>query len=510
MRRGDDAHALAPALPALRLGPDVVTPRPAAPPLGLSVGTDGRAAADTAVLDRSGLLLGLAVTLLALAGALVTLDLLEHKSSLVPAFFVAAALFPLLLLRPEWIVPAFLAFTWTSIGRSDLGGLSPVNYGSYVLLPLAAWYAWTTRREQARATLWVFALIGLPLLATGLLSIVGREIPTDWFKDLAFLFIAGICLRRADIEPTMIALVLVGIFLSLGGIYSVRVHPTSLFGLDPTSCAPNHPCNDSPRAAGPFGDSNFFALSLATLMPMALFLVGRGGWRQRLGLVGVLCLIAGIYATGSRGGAVAGGAAILVVSLLAGSRRIRLAGIASVFAAGLLLLLFTAQANSAGSRSVSGRTTENLIAWAMFKDHPLVGVGPDQYPTLYTLYTPKIGDDDRAERDPHSLPLQIAAEQGIVGLLGWIGAIVFLARLTLARRVWQDPTGRIVILSIVTYMVGSLFLHGSELRLLWILTGMLIVVCVAPLARGSGPPGETARAGSARRGAARPEPHLTA
>jgi len=268
----------------------------------------------------------------------------------------------------------------------------------------------------------------------------------------------------------------VGIFLSLGGVYTVRVHPTSLFPLDASDCAVGHACNDAPRAAGPFGDSNFFALSLATLMPMALYLVGRGGWRQRLGLVGVLCLIAGIYSTGSRGGALAGGAAIVVVSLLSDNRRIRLAGIGSVVAAGLLLLLFSAQASSASSRTTTGRATENLIAWAMFKDHPLVGVGPDQYPNLYSLYTPKIGDDNRAVRDPHSLPLQIAAEQGIVGLLGWLGAIIFLTRLTLARRVWDDPVGRIVILSIVTYMVGSLFLHGSELRLLWILAGMLIAV----------------------------------
>jgi len=471
----EDGHALGPALAPLPTPTEIAPARMAAPPL--------RPSQRPAVphgsgpgLDRSGLLIGLAAALLAIAGALVTLDLLEQKSSLVPAFFVAAALFPVLLLHPRWIVPVFLAFTWTSIGRTDLGGLSPVNYGSYVLLPLALWYGWSTRREQARATLIVFALIGLPLLATGLVSILGREIPTDWFKDLAFLFIAGICLRREDVEPTIIALVLVGIFLSLGGVYTVRVHPTSLFPLDASDCAVGHACNDAPRAAGPFGDSNFFALSLATLMPMALYLVGRGGWRQRLGLVGVLCLIAGIYSTGSRGGALAGGAAIVVVSLLSDNRRIRLAGIGSVVAAGLLLLLFSAQASSASSRTTTGRATENLIAWAMFKDHPLVGVGPDQYPNLYSLYTPKIGDDNRAVRDPHSLPLQIAAEQGIVGLLGWLGAIIFLTRLTLARRVWDDPVGRIVILSIVTYMVGSLFLHGSELRLLWILAGMLIAV----------------------------------
>ena len=482
MRGREEGHPVGPALTPLT-APEApfaraVAAAPAAPA--------ARAAAEVRELDRRGLLVGLAATLLALAAALVALDLLEHKSSLLPAFFVAGALFPLLLLQPQWIVPAFLAFTWTSIGRSNLGGLSPVNYGSYVLLPLAAWYAWTTRREQARAAIWVFGLIALPLVITGLLAVTGREIPTDWFKDLAFLFIAAICLRRPDIERTLVALVLVGIFLSLGAVYSVRVHPTSLFGLDPTECAPGHPCNDAPRAAGPFGESNFFALSLATLMPMALYLIGRGGWRQRIGIVAVPCLIAGIYATGSRGGALAGGAAILVVSLLSGDRRVRIGGVAAIVAAGLLLLLFSAQASSSASRTVSGRTTENLIAWAMFKDYPIVGVGPDQYPMLYSLYTPKIGNDNRTEREPHSLPLQILAEQGLVGLLGWIGAIIFLARLTYTRRVWDDPTGRIVILSIVTYLLGSLFLHGSELRLLWILAGMLIAVGVwgaPPVAR---------------------------
>ena len=322
----------------------------------------------------------------------------------------------------------------------------------------------------------MFALVSLPLVATGMLSVVGREIPTDWFKDLAFLFIAGVCLRRADVEPTIVALVVVGIFLSLGAVYSVRVHPTSLFGLDMTECAPGHACDEAPRAAGPFGESNFFALSLATLVPMALFLIGRGGWRQRLGIVAVPCLIAGIYATGSRGGALAGGVAIVAVALLSGDRRVRVGGLAAIVAAGLLLLLFSAQASSSESRTVSGRTTENLIAWAMFKDYPVVGVGPDQYPVLYTQYTHRIGNDTRAEREPHSLPLQILAEQGLVGVLGWIGAAIFLIRLTLRRRVWDDPVGRIVILSILTYLFGSLFLHGSELRLLWILAGLLIVM----------------------------------
>jgi hypothetical protein len=505
MRPGEDGQPLGPALTALTSSASAGLARPIAPPAadplvraGVPAPADDVPASERR-LDRNGILAGLVLALLAVAGAVVALDLLEHKSSLVPAFFAAAALFPLLLIYPQWIVPAFLAFTWTSIGREALGGLSPVNYGSYVLLPLALWYGWSTRREQAKPAIWVFALIALPLLVTGMLSVVGREIPTDWFKDLAFLFIAGVCLRGEDVERVFIALAFVGIFLSAGAIYSVHVHPTSLFPLDISECAPGHVCDEAPRAAGPFGESNFFALSLATLMPMALYLVGRGGWRQRLGIVTVPCLIAGIYATGSRGGVLAAGAAIVVVALLSGNRRMRIGALAAVVAAGVLLLFFGAQASSSENRSVSGRTTENLVAWAMFKDYPVVGVGPDQYPFLYSIYTHRIGNDARPGREPHSLPLQILAEQGIVGIIGWLGAGIFMVRLTYRRRVWDDPVGRIVILSIVTYLLGSLFLHGSELRLLWILVGMLIAVGAMPQRA----PEAAAATGSTWRGPAR-------
>lgn len=413
----------------------------------------------------------------AVAGALVALQVVDQRPQILPAFLVAAALCPLIMLRPAWIVPIFLGIVWTSISREYLGGFSPVNTGAYALLPLAAWFAWR-KRDTAGSTLLLFALIALPLVATGLVGVGGSTISTAAFKDLAFLFIVALCLRASDVERTILVLVVVGIFLSIGAVYSVKVHPTALFPLDLTETPPGKPVADAPRAAGPFGESNFFALSLAVLVPFCLHLLARGRWRQWLGAAALLALIAGIFSTGSRGGVLAAGVGVALYAFASGDRRIRIGALAAVVVGAVLLLAFSTQASSSANRTVSGRTTENEIALAMFRDHPLTGVGPDQYPVLYHDYARKIGNDPRFGREPHSLPLQILAEQGVTGAIGWLGAAIFLVGFIRTSGLWVNPIGRALTVSLITYLAGSVFLHGSELRLLYILIGLLLALGV--------------------------------
>jgi hypothetical protein len=141
-----------------------------------------------------------------------------------------------------------------------------------------------------------------------------------------------------------------------------------------------------------------------------------------------------------------------------------------------LLVVFSAQVTESTGRDVSGRATENVVALHMFLDHPITGVGPDQYPFYYRDYTRKFGDDPRYQREPHSLPLQIAAEQGIVGIVSWLGVLVLLVRFIFSTGVWWDPLGRAVVTAIGAYFVASLFLHGSQIRLLYVLIGLLLSV----------------------------------
>jgi O-antigen ligase len=230
------------------------------------------------------------------------------------------------------------------------------------------------------------------------------------------------------------------------------------------------------RAAGPFGEPNFFALSLAATVPAALALVGRGAGRSALGVVAVVAASAGILATGSRGALIAALAGVALTALL-GGRRARTAGVAVLVVGVAMVPLFSSQLGGAEDRAVSGRATENLIAVAMTVDHPLTGVGPGGYPGLYRDYGRRLGTDPRSNREPHSLPLQVAAEQGLVGVACWAAALALVAGAL--RRAWRLREARTVATCLATYGVGSLFLHGSQLRLPYLLAGLALALAAA-------------------------------
>ena len=413
--------------------------------------------------------------IIAVAIAVAALQVLSLQPAVLPAFLGACAIFPLVLTRPRWVVPVFFGIVWTFIGQRFFGGFSPPTMGAAVLLPLAAWYA-RSRPEVARDAFTAVLLFALPLVAASFASESGGGAPpVDPFKDLAFLLIAALCIRSTlDTDRLAFALIVTGMFLSLGALYTVEVGPTELFPENDLPDEYGNPPPGPPRAAGPFGEANFFALSLAAIVPFCLYMIGRGGARAAFGVAGVLLLIAGDFAAQSRGGAISMLFAILVMAFSSGSKRLRAAAVGLIVFFGLMFVVFSASVESAGERTVEGRATENQIAVRMFLDHPITGVGPRQYPENYREYARQYGNDPRPERAPHSLPLEIAAEQGLIGILGWLGVAVLLFRYARATRIWRDPLGRAVVTAILTYCVGSLFLHGSQLRVLFILLGLLL------------------------------------
>jgi tetratricopeptide (TPR) repeat protein len=82
------------------------------------------------------------------------------------------------------------------------------------------------------------------------------------------------------------------------------------------------------------------------------------------------------------------------------------------------------------------------VAWIEFKDAPLGGQGAGNYDRVY--FTERRTSEDI--RQPHSLPLQVLAELGLVGalaLLAFVGA-VFTGLWTLARRARDSAAPRLV------------------------------------------------------------------
>jgi hypothetical protein len=131
--------------------------------------------------------------------------------------------------------------------------------------------------------------------------------------------------------------------------------------------------------------------------------------------------------------------------------------------------------------SVRNRAGENLAAVHMLLDYPVLGVGPGNYPVLYTTYSQTIALDSRNEgRHPHNLYLEYLAETGI------IGCALILALMGLALRgAWRarsvfEGRDRLLVegvfVALVGYFVNGVFLHPSGYsRYLWLVLGFGLV-----------------------------------
>jgi O-antigen ligase len=135
--------------------------------------------------------------------------------------------------------------------------------------------------------------------------------------------------------------------------------------------------------------------------------------------------------------------------------------------------------------SFRGRLSENMSAWHMFEEHPFLGVGLNNYANNYQEYSRELGLDPRREsRSAHSMYLQIAAEQGLLGLaafalLLWlmVGSL-YRARIDFIRAGMPDYANMTAALSlgILGFLMAGTFLHLIYPRFWWLLVGIALAV----------------------------------
>jgi O-antigen ligase len=256
-----------------------------------------------------------------------------------------------------------------------------------------------------------------------------------------------------------------------------------------------------PRLAGPLGDPNFFAQALVILVPLALVMAAeaRRIWARAAALAAAGLVTAAVVLTYSRGGAVAL-ACVLALSLLARSARLKHLAVGAaliVLLAALLPATFARRLETIAEvlpgqgdvlrpdSSFEQRRLLTRVAWQIFLDHPLLGVGAGNYTLHFDEYAQDVGSLSREYEElgeqhyPHNFYLEIAAETGLVGL-GAFGAAVAacFAALRRARRAslarGDTPTAalaRAFQIAVVGYLLSSLFLHGHHIRYLWLLFG---------------------------------------
>lgn len=254
------------------------------------------------------------------------------------------------------------------------------------------------------------------------------------------------------------------------------------------------------RSSGTIGEQNRYAQFMLMLVPicMALLSQPRPRWIQALGAIGCACAFAGFSLAFSRGAAIGLVATMAIAVMLGLVTKTQLKFLALF---GLLACLalpnyvervssvvglggITAQTPGGiveSDGAVRGRLTEMLGAILAFRDQPLFGVGPGMFQKHSQAYGQIIGLRPLPEgRQAHSLPLDIAAENGILGLISMTMVFAVVLQALFRAKTHAGTSGdrlgaslsTAMFVTLTLYLTTSAFLHLSYIRYVWMVIGL--------------------------------------
>ena len=211
-----------------------------------------------------------------------------------------------------------------------------------------------------------------------------------------------------------------GLFFAVVALASLGLWATGVPGLSAAEIF-------NARNPHPLGHSNYTAGLALLMLPCFAVLAWRAGGIRRLAWSGAMILALGmLFTSGSRGGFV-GFAALLLGTLLTSGLgwRKSLALAAAAGLAGLLLALAHPRTRAIFTHSDPGGApnASNVQRAAMFEaglamglDRPLLGWGPGTTPLAYPRFRHALEGGVENVLQLHSLPVQLWAECGALGL----------------------------------------------------------------------------------------------
>ncbi|MBI4004243.1 MAG: O-antigen ligase family protein [Candidatus Omnitrophica bacterium] len=232
------------------------------------------------------------------------------------------------------------------------------------------------------------------------------------------------------------------------------------------------------RVGGTLGHPNFLGGYLATVLPLALALALVGGRKAvRLAAAGAFVLGGmALVLTLSRSAWLSAGVACVALLGWVAARRGRRIGpgpaLIVILAMGLVgssfAPLIMARWTGDDRGAAASRLPKIHAASAIIADHPILGVGLNNYTTVKHLYdTRPVGGTRKGVSSiggelPHNLFLLLGAEMGLMSLvlLTWFLWIV-------ARRAWQaitaadDDLVRAILLGITVALFARLLVHDT-------------------------------------------------
>lgn len=232
------------------------------------------------------------------------------------------------------------------------------------------------------------------------------------------------------------------------------------------------------RYAANGGDPNELALSVVLSLPMAWYLgfSAQKPFARALFRLLPLVMIAGIFLTGSRGGAISLCVALMVIPLCRKntSRMTHVAVVVILLAtvtAGVSLLppedlkrLLSISSEVSGG-SMAGRREIWAAGWEQFKQHPFFGVGLGGFPESISFASNRT-------MVAHNTYLSIATELGLCGFaifLLCVGRLLYIAlRLPKPDRfVWSTV--------LLAWMVGICSLTWEQSKPTWLIFALIMI-----------------------------------
>jgi O-antigen ligase len=246
------------------------------------------------------------------------------------------------------------------------------------------------------------------------------------------------------------------------------------------------------RRLGSFlDDPNYLAAGLVAAAVVATGLLrGRRPLANIALIVGMAVLTVSAAATESRGALIAAGVAAIAALLFYSGRRAQVLVLLAALTA-VVAMWFSVNPNawqriSEFDSSGTGRTALWKVAWRITEDHPVNGVGLDNFVEEAPKYTREPGQlevvRNIAERPhvTHNVYLQFLAELGFVGLMLFLALLIGCMRAAwLAGRVFdakQDGAmaalARGCLVALIAFAAASFFISdGNDVRL-WLLMSL--------------------------------------
>jgi O-antigen ligase len=459
----------------------------------------GAAGVDWRVVGLSGL----AATAATALGYTISAAPLLVLALLVVSVAAASLLFAFE--QPRWalVIALFLGWGYVPDVASLYHGNGMPLTGALLaclIVPLAIRQAFGLERLRIATTeLALLGALAITMIVSTALSVdpsAGLQRLVLFVKDVPFLLLMLLVIDRIEwLRRAAWAAVIA--FGGLGGIAAFQqltgTYSRSYLGF----AAVQNDQGGLIRSAGPLS-TDWFGWELVPVTVLALYLALGARTRKIKILAWSLfgASLLGLIFSFARASLIAICIALILAALL---RRVRLTTLALGIAVGATALVLFLPANAktrlvqsvqpltgggvtmAEDASVRNRAGENLAAVHMFLDYPVLGVGPGNYPVLYTTYSQTIALDSRNEgRHPHNLYLEYLAETGI------IGCALILALMGLALRgAWRarsvfEGRDRLLVegvfVALVGYFVNGVFLHPSGYsRYLWLVLGFGLV-----------------------------------